>query len=68
MALNKTALKNSLKTGLITILSNPQTQNNVNTVAEQLATLLSDKIDVYVKTGNAVGSDSNGDTHALNIE
>lgn len=67
MALQKTALKNGLKTGLIQIFSSPQTQSNVNTIADQLATLLADKIDTYVKTGKATGTDSNGDTHNLPI-
>lgn len=42
MALNKTQLKNRL----VTIFSNPQTQSNVNAVAQQMA----DAIDEYVKT------------------
>jgi hypothetical protein len=67
MALNKATLKAELQAGLITILSNPQTTSNVNTIAEQMATLLSDKIDDYVKTGNAVGTDSGGDGHNLTI-
>lgn len=67
MALDKATLKNSLKSGLITILSNPQTSNNVNLIADQLATLISDKIDIYVKDGRATGTDSNGDTHNLLI-
>ncbi len=68
MALDKTTLKNNLKSGLIQILSNPTIQNNVNTIAEQLAILMSNEIDTYVKTGNATGVDSRGDTHNLNIE
>jgi len=68
MALQKSVLKNNLKTGLIQILSNPNTQNNVTQIANQLATLISDEVDAFVKTGQAVGSDTGGDTHALTIE
>lgn len=42
MSLNKTQLKNRL----VTIFSNPQTQSNVDVVAQQMA----DAIDEYVKT------------------
>lgn len=42
MALNKTQLKNRL----VSIFSNPQTQSNVELVAQQMA----DAIDEYVKT------------------
>ena len=68
MALDKATLKSELKAGFITIFSNPKTSNNVNTVAEQLATLISDKVDVYVKTGKAVGTDTRGDGHNLTIQ
>lgn len=59
MALNKA----QLKADLIAALSDPKTANNVNTVA----TALADAIDSYVKTGNAIGMDSRGDAHNLNI-
>jgi hypothetical protein len=68
MALQKAALKNSLKIGFKQILSNPSIQNNVDQIANQMAILISDNIDVFVKTGNAVGTDSDGNTHALTIE
>jgi hypothetical protein len=67
MALNKTILKTELQAGLITILNNPQTTKNVTVIAEQMATLLADKIDNYVKTGNAVGTDTQGNAHNLKI-
>lgn len=59
MAFNKA----QLKADLITILSDPSTTNNVTDVA----TALADAFDAYVKTGNATGVDSRGDTHNLNL-
>ncbi len=59
MAFNKA----QLKADLITILSSPNTINNVTDVA----TALADAIDAYVKTGNAAGVDSRGDTHNLTL-
>lgn len=59
MALNKTQLVNDLTI----LLSNPSVTSNVNAVAVQLA----DAIDSYVKSGNAVGTDSRGDTHSLTL-
>lgn len=60
MAFNKTKLISDLKQ----IFSNPNTTNNVDTVAEQMATA----IDNYVKSGKATGTDSHGDTHNLRLE
>lgn len=60
MAFNKT----QLVTDLEVLLSNPSVISNVNTVAAHLA----DAIDRYVKSGNAVGTDSRGDTHNLNLQ
>jgi|GEM_PF-4351787 len=60
MALNKA----KLQADLVNILNNPQTTNNVNTVAAALA----NAIDQYVKTGNAIGVDSRGDTCNLKIQ
>ena len=60
MALNKAGLTAQL----IQILSNPQTTSNVVAVA----TALADAIDEYVKTGNAIGVDSHGDSHNLTIQ
>ena len=68
MELQKAALKASLKVGMIQIFSNPSTNNNVETIAEQLAELIADKVDVFVKTGKAIGADSGGDAHNLTIE
>ena len=59
MALNKA----QLKADLIAALNDPKTTNNVDAVASALA----DAIDSYVKTGNAVGTDSRGDAHNLTI-
>lgn len=49
MALNKNTLKSQLEVGLKQIFANPSTTNNKDAIAEQMATLLSDKIDDYVK-------------------
>lgn len=49
MALNKTTLKAELEIGLKQIFDNPNITNNKDAVAEQMAVLLSDKIDDYVK-------------------
>lgn len=67
MPLNKTQLKTDLTIGLKQIFSNPSTVNNVDKVAEAMATLIADKMETFVKTGNAVGADSNGATHNLSI-
>ena len=68
MALQKAVLKTTLKAGFIQIFSNPQTSSNVNTIAEQLATLISNEVDLFVKTGEVTGADSGGDTHNLTIQ
>ncbi len=60
MAFNKTQLRNDL----IEIFNNPSTEGNVNAVA----TALAEAIDNYVKTGNAIGTDTNGDTHNLTLQ
>ncbi len=60
MAFNKTQLRNDL----IEIFNNPSTEGNVNAVA----TALANAIDDYVKTGNAIGTDTNGDTHNLTLQ
>ena len=62
MALNKTQLKTELKVGLITIFSNPQTNSNIVTVSDAIATLVSDKVDFYVKQGDVTGTTSGGET------
>lgn len=59
MALQKQQLENDI----LLVLKNHSTTNNVETVAKQLA----NAIDKYVKTGNATGTDSRGDTHNLTI-
>lgn len=59
MALNKA----QLQADLITAFSDPKTTNNVAAVAEALAAA----IDNYVKTANATGTDSHGDSHNLSI-
>ena len=68
MALVKATLKASLKSGMIQIFSNPQTQGNIQAVAEELSELIANEVDAFVKTGNAVGTDSRGDAHNLTIE
>lgn len=60
MALDKAGLTTKLKQ----IFSNPKTTSNVDTIATELA----DAIDQYVKTGNAIGTDSRGDAHNLTIQ
>lgn len=67
MALDKPTLQSTLQTGLTTILNNPQITNNAAIIAAQVATLFANAIDVYVKTGNAVGADTGGDGHNLTI-
>ena len=62
MALNKAALKTELQAGFISIFSNPQINSNVETVSEQLATLISNKVDDYVKEGEVIGATSDGAT------
>ncbi len=54
MALNKTLLKNELKTGLRQIFANPSTTNNSDAVADAMAQLLSDKIDDFVKEASII--------------
>ena len=49
MALNKNTLKNQLEIGLKQIFANPSINNNKDAIAEQMALLLSNKIDDYVK-------------------
>lgn len=60
MAFNKAKLTNDLKG----ILKDPKHTNNADAVAVALA----DAIDQYVKTGNAIGVDSHGDTHNLTLQ
>ncbi|MGC1471550.1 MAG: hypothetical protein WA775_03065 [Psychroserpens sp.] len=62
MALNKIQLKVQLKVGMTSIFSNPSPTNNVAVIAEQLATLMSESIDFYVKQGQVTGATSNGGT------
>ena len=54
MALNKSTLKAALETGLKQIFNNPSTTNNKDAIAEQMATLLSNKIDDYVKEATII--------------
>ncbi len=68
MALQKTAYKNTLKQGFIQVLSNPNIENNVEAIAEGLANVIANAGDTFVKTGNAVGTDSDGNSHTLTIE
>lgn len=49
MGLNKAALKSALEIGLKQIFDNPNINNNKDAVAEQMALLISDKVDDYVK-------------------
>lgn len=67
MPLNKTQLQTDLAAGLKQIFGNPSTTNNVDQVAEAMAALIADKMETFVKTGKAVGADSNGATHNLSI-
>lgn len=60
MALDKAGLEAKL----MQIFSDPQLESNVEIVAKKLA----NAIDEFVKTGNAVGTDSRGDTHNLTIQ
>lgn len=60
MAFNKAKLTNDLKE----ILGDPKHTNNANAVAIDLT----DAIDEYVRTGNAIGVDSRGDTHNLTLQ
>lgn len=59
MALNKTQLAASIKIAF----NKANTSNNIDEIANDLASA----IDTYIKTGNAVGVDSRGDSHNLNI-
>lgn len=59
MALDKA----TLTAQFIQILGNPLTSSNVAVVA----TALANAIDDYVKTGNAIGTDTHGDGHTLTI-
>lgn len=59
MALNK----EQLKAKLIQAFSQPDIESNIETIAEEMA----NAIDEFVKTGNAVGTDTNGDGHTLEI-
>jgi hypothetical protein len=68
MAFNKATLKSELETGLKQIFDNPNISNNKDAIAVAMAQLFADKIDDYAKTGNAVGSDTGGDTHTLTLE
>ncbi len=54
MALNKATLKSALETGLKQIFSNPSTSNNKDAIAEQMALLISDKVDDYVKEATII--------------
>lgn len=62
MPLNKVTLKEDLQAGFTTILSSPQLSSNVPAIADQLATLISNKIDLYVKQGAVTGVTSDGAT------
>lgn len=62
MALNKAALKTALQSGLESILNNPETESNVATVSDQIATLISDEVDAYVKQGQIIATTSDGAT------
>jgi hypothetical protein len=59
MAFNKTVLVSDLKA----ILKKPNTEDNVDVVAVELA----DAFEKYVKSGKATGVDSRGDTHNLSL-
>ena len=60
MALDKTALKAAIKTAAQDAIG---VDDDFDTFAQNLA----DAIDAFVKTGNATGTDSGGDTHNLVI-
>lgn len=59
MALDKARLIEDF----IDALTNPSTENN----AEAKAIAMANAVDAFVKTGNAVGTDTNGDGHTLTI-
>ena len=54
MALNKATLKSSLEIGLKQIFGNPKINNNKDAVAEQMALLISNKVDDYVKEATII--------------
>jgi hypothetical protein len=61
MALDKTTLKNSIKSAFQAAVGSEDAE-------EEIATALANAIDAFVKTGKATGSDvPSGDTHNLSI-
>jgi len=54
MALNKATLKSALEIGFKQIFDNPNINNNKDAVAEQMALLISDKVDDYVKEAKII--------------
>lgn len=56
MALNK----GQLKTTIISLLNSLKVEEDQESAIEEFADALSDAIDVYVKTGQVTGVDSNG--------
>jgi len=62
MALNKEQLKQDI----VGILNDMLTREVYS--VDEFSDRLSEAIDKFVKTGNAVGGDSHGDSHELTIE
>ena len=62
MALDKATLQTELESGFTDIFSHPNYDGNVQTIAQQMAELVADKVDAFVKTGKVTGTVSNGAT------
>ena len=62
MALDKATLQTELETGFKEIFNRPNVDNNIQSIAQEMAQLIADKVDVYVKTGKVTGTISNGGT------
>lgn len=62
MALDKATLQTELEAGFIEIFNRPNIDNNIQSIAQEMAELIADKVDVYVKTGKVTGTISNGGT------
>lgn len=62
MALDKATLQSELEAGFIDIFNRPNIDNNIQSIAQEMAELIANKVDVYVKTGKVTGTISNGGT------
>lgn len=69
MALQTQILKTAIQQAFIRAFTQPDfNENNAHKIAQELGDDIGAAVDAFVKTGNAVGTDSRGDSHNLTIQ